>query len=252
MHHAFVVEGDVDVSLASVLDFTDKSFGMPKGHADVVYIDRIQGNFGVDDVEDVVQINSRKPISGNRKIVILAISTISHQAQNALLKVLEEPRPGTIFFILTRTAGIFLPTILSRVQILRDTSSAQDHGATDGTNKSVTTKNLSKEQIKEQKNISKTLSATAFVEHDISSRLRQVKEILKMKDDEEVGDEQIFDFITNIEKEACVRTESIGMKDLKPRLLVAEVFAVVSDFVRDSSSSKKMLLEYLALRLPSL
>jgi len=54
------------------------------------------------------------PSEGKHKVFILAFSNIFHEAQNALLKVLEEPRPNVSFLLVSGTS-LLLPTILSRV-----------------------------------------------------------------------------------------------------------------------------------------
>ena len=50
------------------------------------------------------------------KYIILAASRFSTDAQNSLLKVLEEPPSNIIFIILTNSKTTILPTIFSRLQ----------------------------------------------------------------------------------------------------------------------------------------
>ena len=50
------------------------------------------------------------------KYIILAAARFSIDAQNALLKVLEEPPKNIIFIILTNSKTTILPTIFSRLQ----------------------------------------------------------------------------------------------------------------------------------------
>ena len=50
------------------------------------------------------------------KYIILAAARFSVDAQNALLKVLEEPPKNIIFIILTNSKTTILPTIFSRLQ----------------------------------------------------------------------------------------------------------------------------------------
>ena len=51
------------------------------------------------------------------KYIILAGDTFRVEAQNSLLKVLEEPPANIIFIIITQSKNAILPTILSRVQL---------------------------------------------------------------------------------------------------------------------------------------
>lgn len=72
-------------------------------------------SFHIETVRDVIKNCYLKPNEAERKIYILAnCQCMSVSAQNALLKVLEEP-PGNIMFILTVTSKTaLLETILSR------------------------------------------------------------------------------------------------------------------------------------------
>jgi hypothetical protein len=67
------------------------------------------------DARTVVRFAQTAPF-GPFKVVIAALDGSTPQAQNILLKVLEEP-PGTIRFILAATARP-LPTIVSRCQVI--------------------------------------------------------------------------------------------------------------------------------------
>jgi len=53
--------------------------------------------------------------SSEKKCIILCGSTFRKEAQNSLLKVLEEPPKNIIFIILTTSKSTLLPTILSRM-----------------------------------------------------------------------------------------------------------------------------------------
>lgn len=53
--------------------------------------------------------------SNSTKYIILCGSTFRHEAQNSLLKVLEEPPKNVIFIIITTSKSAILPTILSRM-----------------------------------------------------------------------------------------------------------------------------------------
>jgi len=59
---------------------------------------------------------SLSPFSSNKKIaVILEAGKMNIEAQNAFLKVLEEPVPATYIFLLAGHARELLPTVFSRV-----------------------------------------------------------------------------------------------------------------------------------------
>lgn len=78
------------------------------------------GSIGVDDIR--AQINGDiaiKPYSSPRKIYIVnEAEKMTVQAQNALLKTLEEPPAYAVILLLTTNVNAFLPTILSRCVVL--------------------------------------------------------------------------------------------------------------------------------------
>lgn len=58
---------------------------------------------------------SKKPHSGRYGVIIDGADSLSASAQNALLKILEEPPQNTLIIIITSGKKFILPTILSRV-----------------------------------------------------------------------------------------------------------------------------------------
>ena len=84
---------------------------------DIIYVQHAKPNtIGVDDIR--VQINQDiaiKPYSSPYKIYIVdEAEKMNVQAQNALLKTIEEPPAYGVILLLTTNADAFLPTILSR------------------------------------------------------------------------------------------------------------------------------------------
>ncbi|MDB5254384.1 MAG: polymerase subunit delta, polymerase subunit delta protein [Parcubacteria group bacterium] len=72
-------------------------------------------------VEDARLLNARaqgKSFS-DKKIFVITSSKINFQAQNALLKTFEEPHEGIHFFIILPERDLLLPTLLSRLQVVR-------------------------------------------------------------------------------------------------------------------------------------
>ncbi|MEF9945361.1 MAG: DNA polymerase III subunit delta' [Lachnospiraceae bacterium] len=91
-------------------------------HPDVIRVTHEKPNsIGVDDIRE--QINNDimvKPYSGAYKIYIVPQADLmTVQAQNALLKTIEEPPEYAIIFLLTENAESLLPTITSRCVILK-------------------------------------------------------------------------------------------------------------------------------------
>ena len=84
---------------------------------DIIYVSHEKPNtIGVDDIR--TQINNDiviKPYSSRYKVYIVdEAEKMNQQAQNALLKTIEEPPAYAVILLLTTNAESFLPTILSR------------------------------------------------------------------------------------------------------------------------------------------
>lgn len=89
-------------------------------HPDIIWVMHEKLSIGVDDIRS--QVNNDigiKPYSGPRKIYIIPnADKMTEQAQNALLKTIEEPPEYAVLLLLTENAKHLLPTILSRCVML--------------------------------------------------------------------------------------------------------------------------------------
>lgn len=85
-------------------------------HPDVIHVTHEKVSIGVDDIR--IQLNQDigiKPYSSKYKIYIIdEADLMTEQAQNALLKTIEEPPAYGIIVLLTNNVSKLLPTILSR------------------------------------------------------------------------------------------------------------------------------------------
>ena len=76
-----------------------------------------QGNISKDEAVQILKLVSLKAFEARFKIVILWLPELMHPAAaNAVLKLLEEPPPATIFLLVSHAPEQLLPTIISRVQ----------------------------------------------------------------------------------------------------------------------------------------
>ncbi len=61
-----------------------------------------------------------RPFEGRKRVVLIReADALEPRSQNALLKSLEEPPPGTMFILTTAVPGALLPTVRSRCMRLR-------------------------------------------------------------------------------------------------------------------------------------
>ncbi len=89
-------------------------------HPDIIWVTHEKASIGVEDIR--IQLNADiqvKPYNSPYKIYIIDdADKLTEQAQNALLKTIEEPPEYAIVLLLVRNISILLPTILSRCVIL--------------------------------------------------------------------------------------------------------------------------------------
>ncbi|MGH9146458.1 MAG: ATP-binding protein [Vicinamibacterales bacterium] len=90
-------------------------------HPDVQTI--APGEFGsikIEQVRDAIESAVYRPFEGRRRVFLIEdAESLVAPAQNALLKTLEEPRPASVFILITSMADSLLPTVRSRCARLR-------------------------------------------------------------------------------------------------------------------------------------
>lgn len=89
-------------------------------HPDVTIIRDGGASIGIDDIRQLQKEIFLKPYEGKKRVsIILQGEKMTVQAQNCLLKVLEDPPGDGIIAITTANPAGLLPTILSRCQVLK-------------------------------------------------------------------------------------------------------------------------------------
>ena len=82
--------------------------------------DDLARSISIDQVRSLQSLFTTTPsLSPRRAVIIDAIDDLERPAANALLKNLEEPPAGTVFFLVSHAPGRLLPTIRSRCRLLR-------------------------------------------------------------------------------------------------------------------------------------
>ncbi len=77
-------------------------------------------SLGVDDARSLQRLIDVRPYEGGRAVVVIeSAHDMTTQAQNALLKTLEEPPGHVVLILLAETLSPLLPTILSRCVIYK-------------------------------------------------------------------------------------------------------------------------------------
>ena len=222
-HQAFVIEAEAEKGIEAAQAWAERELLMSaKGNPDIVVLR--YGLFSVEDARRVSELAAGASFAGEHKVLIISASRAYHEAQNALLKIFEEPPPGTYLFLILPTLGGLLPTLRSRVGILNSHEGFR------------------KPFIPE--------AAEQFLKASKEKRSAIVKKLTSGKDEEvrrEHRDEAIL-IVNGI--------EAAAHEAFKKRSGGSAVAALLSDIsilrghLYDRSAPVRMILEHLALIIP--
>ncbi len=113
--HAYIFDGENAAQLRETAEAFVKM--MEVTAADVLFLEHEKPNLiSVDDIRRCINQSVHiKPYNSEHKVYIVPeAEKMNVQAQNALLKTLEEPPSYVVILLLTANSETFLPTILSR------------------------------------------------------------------------------------------------------------------------------------------
>lgn len=123
LHHAYIIEGEKENVVKQLTSFFEQDLGIPLANNPDYFHAEFE-TFGVEEAHMLKERQSLLSISMERseakKIFVISTERFSVEAQNALLKVLEEPTIGTHIFFILQDVSRVLPTVRSRVVFLRD------------------------------------------------------------------------------------------------------------------------------------
>lgn len=121
LSHAHLIVGEDGIGKSFVAEeFAHKLIGVKdvKTHVDIIKYKSEKASFGVEAVRDIITESNKKPYEGDKKVIIIYQGEkLTIQAQNALLKTIEEPPSGVFIILLTESSELILDTIKSRCQI---------------------------------------------------------------------------------------------------------------------------------------
>lgn len=213
LHHAYLLTSAGDPH-AQVVSFLSARGIHVSGSVDVLY--RAYDRLGIDDVLQIVERSITRPVDLPRRVVILNFADATTEAQNALLKLLEEPPAPSIFFIVTPSPRTLLPTLRSR---LFDIAAPHEDTV--------------------------PAAVAGFARDTAAARLLYIKELLATKDDDEVHTlMEITNFLSALERLLAAHVLQAPMRE-GLRSLYAAKRALTTP-----GAALKPLLEQLAILLP--
>lgn len=216
-HHAYIIEGGVEAR-EKLFEILENSWKIAtKGNPDFSH--QIFISLAVDEARLIKDRAQGKAFSAGKKIFVIEADSITVEAQNSLLKILEEPTPNTHFFLIGGCVKNLIPTLNSRVQRIR--TNAKNTPATD---------NLAYE----------------FLQASIPKRLALIKKLTDEIKDEKRTKADALTLLHEIEMLLYNETSS----EQKPSHKVLADLEICREYMTDRSAGIKMLLEYVALIIP--
>ncbi|RYY34754.1 MAG: DNA polymerase III subunit delta' [Sphingobacteriaceae bacterium] len=85
-----------------------------------------QANINIAECHQIIKKLSLKPFESQYKVLILWLPEYLDKEGNALLKIIEEPQPNTLFLLVAQNQDQILNTILSRTQLIKITAPGYD------------------------------------------------------------------------------------------------------------------------------
>ncbi|HLP44192.1 MAG TPA: hypothetical protein VK145_02835 [Candidatus Nanoarchaeia archaeon] len=209
-HHAYLIIGNIEANYETLRLTIRQQVAQGILEASDIWSRQFE-NLNIDDAREIKEVQSTKPI-GERRVVLFSLQTIQSEAQNSLLKLFEDPLSDTVSIVCAVNSEMFLPTVLSRFNIVhsgRDENDGQD------------------------KTISKFLSGS------IKTRFEIVESIVNEKD--KVQAEKFLNTLEQVLHEKSIQ---------KSNSQVFEDIFAARRFLRSRAPSLKMIFENLCGIVP--
>lgn len=234
LHHAYLIEGDRENILAELFVFL-KDIGINTiGNPDFSYINI--DNFKINQAFLLRDMSNQKSFSDNKKIFVISANSFSPDAQGALLKMFEDPKENTHFFIIVPEVDALIRTLVSRFYLIKNEI-----------------KNLDNKEIED------------FLKSSLSARIEYIKNLLAEAEEDVETEEDIekdlgleskrskaLKFLNLLEQSLYNKFSSIGHQEslyLTPIDFFEQIFKA-RKYIRQPGSSAKTFLESVALSIP--
>lgn len=218
-HHAYVYEGPLSL-LEPLANSACAMFELVRLHNPSVTVE-LWEKFSIDDARSLTQRASLKA-TGGKALFVLGLGIAASDAQQALLKLFEEPQEGVTFVLLV-PHGALLDTLRSRFLVYPEVVS-EDRGTT-------------------------TDDAAAFLSWPYKKRSDWITTFLK---DEEDVRERARAFVDALERELHTKLQSAAAGHRSDIIGGLEDIGHFRTYLFDRAPSLKMILEHFAATLPTL
>ncbi|MBP6883833.1 MAG: hypothetical protein KBC06_01210 [Candidatus Pacebacteria bacterium] len=222
LHHAYLIEGVRGDVVPEILSFLESIGVSVVGNPDFYHIST--DSFKIDDARNLKSLSSEMSFTNaGKRIFIISANSFLLEAQNTMLKMFEEPRENTHFFIIVPSTDILLQTLISRFYLIRHSTETA------------------------------TIEAKKFIAMSPRDRIEFIKTLLTEVEEEDEDITMSLDstrtkalkFLNSIEVVLENKIEKVPVDCFK------QIFKV-REFLRMPGSSTKSLMESVALLIPVL
>lgn len=215
-HHALLFIADFTEVKSDFITSLQNLLSTPfQGNPDIFF--REYGRLGIEDAHDIRALNNSSPVAETKKHVVVSFYDITREAQNALLKVVEEPNQNIRFYFFTPSKDSLLRTLLSRLSIQHSFEQKAKEFFFDPKKFSVLSK---KEKL-------------ALVDGWVSELSKET-----------LSKEEVCNFLIALRKELQLALSKKQSKDLLSQIEALDTALV---YARDTGASYKQLLSLIAL-----
>jgi DNA polymerase III delta prime subunit len=219
LHHSYVIQGNPKETINDLIEYLEINKYIRKKSPDIFF--QIYDAFNIENTNDIKNWHNQYNISSDKKVCILGANLINREAEQSLLKIIEEPKNNTHFFIIIPNINQLADTIISRVHIIKIDKINDDQ----------------MEKI-----------VNNFLQASIKNRLEIIAQLVKEnKDNENSAKLRIYaiDFLKQVEKIYYNKFQK-NKKNINDSQILLEIQKIRS-YLYIPGSSAKMLLEHLAL-----
>lgn len=225
-HHAYYLIGDDSTRDELIVELNKRHKIQVHGNAD--FSNRKHEIFTIDDARELKSNAGTRPVGTSKnlddvpskKVFIIQMNGITVEAQNALLKLLEEPADYVHFFVIIPSAHLLLSTVKSRLFLIdSETPSNSEKG--DALNE-----------------------AKSFLKMSVPKRPDFIKKLTEDISKENKSKQDATQFLNAIEY--AVRARSLPSRS---DISVFSTIEKARTYMNDRAPSVKMLLEYVALNI---
>lgn len=227
-HSLLIFAGDPTSRQTEAEAFIERDHG--KERQDVLFIQPEGKSIGIDKIRELKEWLSLKPSKGTRKTaVIFEAAEMTIEAQNSLLKTLEEPPLSTFIILTAQNKQGLLPTIVSRCF----------------------TKELKTSDTKKEEWLKEDQSLTS-IRYVLSLSTKDKLDLIESNAKKIANREEILPIIDGWVgqiRENIINNTSSKNGDLKNKINIIDQLINAKSIISESNASPRLLIESLLLNL---